>query len=297
MNTLQQYYAGVLAELINAKNDKAKAKADDIASIMKGMAVLAETSDEVDGTGVVTTTAWIPLKYKRMLFYALYGSAKIKKTVIEMQKNEWAKAVCTISGTLDGVEYEYSVEATQPYSITEAFAGLSEDGRNARMVGYALAKAEKIALYNAGICMDFTGDVDEPTIPAGNDQLPEEPVSEDIVKAMQEALAVEKKDAEPTDTSDVPKEVKTPATESNKKTKKKADDKAKSLSEDLIIPIGPKKGDKLSNADSKYLAWILNQIDCENIKVSDDYYEIVKDLVMSDEKATRIYESKGTISA
>ena len=305
MNTLQSYYAAVLTDLINAKK-KATAKTDDITSILKGMTLLSESSEELDGTGVTTTIAWIPLKYKRMLFMVLYGAAKNTKTVVEMRKGEWCKAVCTLSGTLDGVTYEYTAEATQAYSSTEPFGGLSDDARNSRMIDYALAKAEKLALYNAGICMDFTGDIEEPTTPPGNDKLPEEPVSEDIAKAMQAALASEKAgdkaadsavvDTNVTDLSDAPKEVKDAIVENDNKLKEKEaakvdDVEADNSSEDLtVILFGPKTGSDLMGATPKYLAWMLNQMDCGKQKASKNYYETVKALVMGNEQAKKIYE-------
>lgn len=296
MNFLQNYYAETLTKMINDKK-KDEARADDVLSIMKGMSVLAETAEEVDGTGATTTIAWIPLKLKRMLFFVIYGAAKNTRSVVEFRKNEMCKAVCTLSGTIEGVNYEYTAEATQAFTTTEPFSGLSEDVRNARMIEYAMAKAEKIALYNAGICMDFSGDIDEPTTPPGNDKLPEEPVAEDVAKAMQAALASEsvgdsaKADTDVTDLSDAPKDIKDAIIENDSKLKEKEAEKADAPSEDLtVVAFGPKAGAELNASTPKYLAWMLNQMDCGKQTTSKEYYETVKSLVMANEQARKIYE-------
>lgn len=295
MNMLQRYYAGVLADLINAKKEGA-AKADDVITILKGMSVLAETSERIDGSGATEIIAWIPLKFKRMLFYALYGAAKNTKAVVELRKGEWAKAVCTLSGTLDGETYEYTAEATQAFSSTEPFGGLSDDVRNSRMIDYALAKAEKIALYNAGICMDFTGDIEEPSPTPGNDKLPEETVSEDVAKALTAALEAEKAgstnskdDGTVTDLSDAPNEIKDAILENDKKLKEK--EEADAPTEDLTtVHFGPKTGSDLAGMTPKYIAWMLNQLDCGKQSDSEAYYETVKQLVMANEQAKKIYD-------
>lgn len=293
MNVLQSYYAGVLAGLINGKK-VGTAKADDIATVLKGMSFLAESSEIVDGSGAVETIAWIPLKYKRMLFYALYGSARNTRTVVEFRKGEWAKAVCTLSGTLDGVNYEYKAEATQAFTSTEPFGGLSDDVRNSRMIDYALAKAEKIALYNAGICMDFTGDIEEPSPTPGNDKLPEETVSEDVAKALNAALEAEKAgktnlkdDGGVTDLSDVPTELKNAILENDRKLNENVDEDEEDLT---IVNFGPQKEKPLAKMTPKYLAWMLNQLDCGKQSASEAYYETVKQLVMANELARTIYE-------
>ncbi len=297
MNMLQKYYAGVLADLINAKKEGA-AKADDITTILKGMSLLADSKEEIDGSGAVNIIAWIPLKYKRMLFYAIYGAAKNTKAVVETRKGEWCKAVCTLSGMLDGETYEYTAEATQAFTSTEPFSGFSDDVRNSRMIDYALAKAEKIALYNAGICMDFTGDIEEPSPTPRNDKLPEEPVSDDIAKALTAALEAEKAgsanskdDGTVTNLSDAPKEVKDAILENDKKLKEKEETKVDELYEDLTtVHFGPKTGSDLAGMTPKYLAWMLNQLDCKKQSDSAAYYETIKQLVMASEQAKKIYE-------
>ena len=213
-NKIQTHNASLLASQINAKGGSAKADIDSIIDNMKYLVDKGESFGE--------ETTFLRLDIKRLLGTLCDSGRLVFK--VEPATIHWApdNSAVSVTGYLyevreDGTEVRVSGFSCGGAARQDVYAQdeLTSEQRTASMLGLASARAESNAYFNAGIGMEYKGDIFdlealEAQIPAPAPVMPS-PVSQEERKVKRAAKKAAKPEAVPVPETPKPAEA-TPET-------------------------------------------------------------------------------------
>lgn len=186
----KEYYQKKLIAEINKAAGKEELKAGaNVMDIMEKLSYLSASEATPDGE----KRYWIPLYWKRILVKAIWGMDVVVTTKLTSYKPNTSATATTVI-TVDGKEAAFA-EAHRAYETIALFDNtISGNAKDVLMRQYVMATSEKMAYYRLGICMDYTGDIEESEpITYGNQKL--EPTTpselEDALDAVDKLLKEE----------------------------------------------------------------------------------------------------------
>lgn len=251
-----------------------------------------------DANALTDPKSWLPVQYKRMLLFILYGNTVYVDTSYHWEENT-CYAECCIR-QVDDNKIICKATASALLEDTEPIADISSDKRRCMTENLASGSAETRALYRLGIGMQFVSDIYSDmakyTPPGENQTLnPEIPENKE---AMQQIGAKMDSLEDATAASSVPVEAesgkKNTAKPSSGKTTKNASTQAVA-NFDQVCEFGPRMGEKFSEVPDKFLGWMLASIDTKQnlgeYKPTKEYTENLRLIVFGDEKIRKIYDS------
>lgn len=307
----KEYYKKVLVEAINkAANKKVVKDNSDILELMDNLSYLSESEDGPSGK-----RHWIPLHWKRIFVKAAWGMDVVVSTKLTTYKeNVSASAATTI--LLDGKEVAYA-ESHKAFDTIAIFdSSVTNPTRNVMMKQYAMGSSERLAYYRLGVCMNYTGDIEElePIVPENQTIDPQSESDMDnaitnIEKAVadieniiaEEARSMD--DPDNMDSSSLPTDIEEsiPETTNDGFVPVGDDDELPFTSEPTpteqaedfsIALVGPENivGRKLTELEPKFIACLAANIANKKPNydsVSEAYYNHVMEIINSDESGTK----------
>lgn len=306
----KEYYKKVLVEAINKAANKEVVKTDsDILELMDNLSYLSENEEGPSGKRY-----WIPLHWKRIFVKAAWGMDIVVSTKLTTYKeNVSASAATTI--LIDGKEVAYA-ESHKAFDTIAVFdSSVTNPTRNVMMKQYAMGSSERLAYYRLGVCMNYTGDIEElePVTPENQILEPKpESTMDNAIANIDKAIAdIEKiieeesismdepDDMEPTS---LPTDIEEPIPEVDDRFVPVGDDEELPFTsepttvepvEDFSIAlVGPDHiiGRKLTELEPKFIACLAANIANKKPNydsVSEAYYNHVMEIINSDESGTK----------
>lgn len=300
----KEYYKKVLVEAINKAANKEVVKTNsDIVDIMENLSYLRDSEE-----GPAGKKSWIPLYWKRIFVKAAWGMDIVVRTKLTtFKENVSTSATTTI--TIKGEEVAYA-ESYKTFDAIAIFdSTVTSHMRNTLMKQYALGSSERLAYYRLGICMDYTGDIEELEQSQNENQTLNPETASDIENALnkvEKALEEETKkdevseDSGQKDTDNIPStiegtvsELPTDAFEPVADNEELPFTSNQPLAEDFSIAlVGPDNiiGRKLVDLEPKFIACLAANIANKKPNydtVSEEYYNHVMEIINSDSSGTK----------
>ncbi len=278
MDVLKNLYIAEMMNIVNARSgQKHEATLDNLLSNLKYLV----TGNFDETTAMTEPKSWLPVGYKRMLLYILFGNEVYIDTSYSWEEDRCI-GTCFIRETKTGgilakASASSALEEIEPFN-----SAISNTKRKAICEGYACGSAETRALYRMGIGMQFVADIDNDMAkytPGGNtnEKLePEVPTNQQAMNALNEKfdkISGSSASDKPANRETVP-------------------------DYEQVCIFGPKKGEPLKDVPAKFIAWMLASIDAEkNINdadkalLTDDYISNLRSIVNADERIKKVYDA------